>query len=324
MGVVTGSSNGSPVIGAKISLNGQVAYSTFGGVYSLAISPAGTFPVSCSKPGFQNYTSNPVVLQPGITSILNIVLDEKLNSPIGVQAYLDTVNQIVPVSWSPPSGDYEILYDDGIQDNFTVWSFGGNMNAVKFSPSGYPLTVSGGSVYVGTAANYPSGSNPLVPFQIQIFDAGGSGGTPGISIAGPFSVTPTALGWVEFSFPAPVSINTGPFFMVMIQGGNAPNASGIAIDETYAQFRSYSRFVTGNGPWFPSGGNFMMRARCIGPGGPPYLSDNPAVVSFYNVYRLRQGEEQNNAAWSLVGSTLQPGITTVPGMRCHAVPTDGE
>ena len=57
----------------------------------------------------------------------------------------------------------------------------------------------------------------------------------------------------------------------MIQGGNAPDAAGIAVDETAPQLRSYARFVTGSGPWVPAGGNFMMRALINGSGGPLLL-----------------------------------------------------
>jgi hypothetical protein len=95
----------------------------------------------------------------------------------------------------------------------------------------------------------------------------------------------------------------------MLQGGNAPNASGIAIDETNPQFRSYSKFVSGSGPWIPAGGNFMIRALCEGPGGPPSLSDDPFTAGSYNIYRLRQGEEQNPSAWTMVGTTSATSLT---------------
>ncbi|MEI6436662.1 MAG: choice-of-anchor J domain-containing protein, partial [Bacteroidota bacterium] len=276
------------------------------GVYSLSVTTAGTFPVTCNKVGFQTFTSAPVSFQPGITSVINIGLLENLNPPVAAQAIFDSASQLVSVSWSPPAGDYELLYDDGIQDNFTVWSYQGNMNAVKFTPTGYPANVTGGSVNIGAQANYPPGSNPLVAFQIQIFDAAGAGGTPGNSLAGPFTVIPTAFGWVEFNFPDTVSLNNGSFYIVMIQGGSAPDAAGIAIDETSAQFRSFSRFVTGGSPWFPAGGNFMIRAKCNGSGGPQALSDEPASCVNYKVFRLRQGEEQNTAPWSFIGYSIQP------------------
>jgi hypothetical protein len=68
-------------------------------------------------------------------------------------------------------------------------------------------------------------------------------------------------GWVNFLFPSPVTINSGSFYLVMIQGGNAPDAAGIAVDETAPQLRSWAKFETGSGPWIPAGGNFLMKDR---------------------------------------------------------------
>ncbi len=303
-GIITNAANGLPVVGAKILVNGKSALSTSGGVYSLAIEPVGTFPVSCTKTGFDNFTSLPVIFQQGVVSVLNIQLWENLNPPSNVSVFINTAPQYIPVSWNAPSGNYELIYDDGIQDNFTVWSAAGNMNAVKFTPAGFPVKLTGGSVHIGSSANYPAGSNPLVPFQVRVYDATGTGGTPGNSVAGPFEIIPAAFGWIEFTLPLPVSLPNGSFYIAMVQGGSAPNAAGLAIDETMPQFRSFARFASGGGPWVPSGGNFMMRARCMGPGGPVLLADEPSVAGIYNIYRLRQGEEQNPMVWTLVGSTV--------------------
>jgi hypothetical protein len=308
-GIITNGATGLPICGAKIVVNGIYTLSTSGGVYSVAVDPVGIFPVSCSKAGFDNFLSQPVVFQQGVTSQLNIQLLECPIPPANVYVFLDTVFQRVPVSWGTPSGNYELLYDDGIQDNFTIWYAQGNMNAMKFTPAGYPMKLTGGTIHIGSSSNYPTGSNPFVPFQVRVYDATGAGGTPGNSLTDPFEVHPLALGWVEFTLPAPVIISSGAFFIAMVQGGNAPNAAGIAIDETNPQFRSYSRFVTGGSPWFPAGGNFMIRALCEGPGGPVLMADQQFTASSYNVYRLHQGEEQNPSVWTMVGSTPANSIT---------------
>ena len=309
MGVITNGANGVPVVGAKVVVNGNSTYSTSGGIYSLSVDPVGTFPVNCSKAGFDAFTSPPVVFQQGVTSQQNIVLWEALNAPASVTAVLDTIPQSVGVSWTAPSGDYELLYDDGIQDNFTIWSSQGNMNAVKFTPVGYPAQVTGGSINIGNSTNYPSGGNPLVPFQVSIYDATGTGGAPGNFVAGPFTIAPLTLGWVEFTLPYQVLISSGSFYLVMIQAGTPPNCAGIAIDETNPQFRSYLKFVNGSSPWMPAAGNFMMRAKCEGPGGPVSLSDEPATSGFYNVFRLRQGEEQNPVVWTFLAATATNTVT---------------
>ena len=309
MGVVTNGASGMPVIGAKVTVNGLVTWSASGGIYSLTIDPVGVFTVTCSKSGFDNFTSAPVAFQQGITSQLNIVLWETLIPVAPVTAILDTATQVVNVSWPPPSGHYELLYDDGIQDNFTEWASQGNMNAVKFSPAGFPVKIVGGSVNIGSAGNYPAGSPSPGVFQVSVYDALGAGGTPGSNLAGPFTVVPAGTGWIEFSLPLAVTITSGAFYLAMIQVGTPPDCSGIAIDETSPQFRSYSKYVSGNSPWFPAGGNFMIRVQCEGPGGPASLEDTPAAPVVYNISRLRQGEEQNPSAWTPLAVTA---ANTVP------------
>jgi hypothetical protein len=301
MGVVTNGTNGAPIVGAKITVNGQIAWSTSGGIYSLNVDPTGTYPVNCFKTGYDNFLSAALLFQPGATITNNIQLLESTSQPGPATASLDTVPPHVHITWGIPAGAYELLYDDGIQDNFTLWATGGNMNAVRMTPAGYPATVTGGSVNIGNSANYAPGSNPMVPFQVLVFDAGGAGGTPGNIIGGPFDVIPAAFGWVEFTFPSAVTVTGGSFFLAMSQGGNAPNAAGMAIDETNSQLRSYSRFTGGGGLWVPGSGNYMIRAKVSGSGGPMNLTDNNQSVLGYQVWRLHQGEEQNPIAWVSVG-----------------------
>ncbi|MEI7662472.1 MAG: choice-of-anchor J domain-containing protein [Bacteroidota bacterium] len=317
MGVVTSGPNSPAVVGAKVIVNGSFTYTTSGGIYSMPVDPAGTFTVTCLKPGFDAYTSAPVVFVQGVTTQMNITLWETLTPPSPVTALLDTIPQSVAVSWASPAGSYELLYDDGIQDNFTIWAFQGNMNAVKFTPAGFPVKITGGSVNIGSAANYPSGGTLPGPFQVSIYDATGAGGTPGSNLAGPFTVVPQATGWVEFTLPLPVVVSSGSFYIVMIQVGTPSVASGIAIDETLPQFRSYSRFVTGGSAWFPAGGNFMIRALCDGPGGPFALSDASSVPGVYNIFRLRQGEEQNPLVWTSIAATSS---NTIPDNSWSSLP----
>jgi hypothetical protein len=66
---------------------------------------------------------------------------------------------------------------------------------------------------------------------------------------------------LALTFQVRHTINSGDFYLVMIQGGNFPNCAPIAVDQTNPVMRSYSRFVTGGAPWTPAGFNdFMMRA----------------------------------------------------------------
>ena len=98
-------------------------------------------------------------------------------------------------------------------------------------------------------------------------------------------------------------ITSGDYYLVMIQGGNSPNAAGVAIDETDPQLRSFSRFVTGGGPWITGPGNYMLRAVMSGPGGPLLLDNASESIEYYHLFRLRQGEEQNPAIWTDLGTS---------------------
>lgn len=310
-GLVTNCITGSPVIGAKITVGTTSTYSVFGGIYSLSVNPPGSYSVNCAKTGFDLFVSNIIVFGSGTTLNLPICLNESANPPSGVTATLDSTvtPPFTAISWQVPRGDYELLYDDGIQDNFTVWAVQGNMNAAGFTPLEYPVSVTGGRINIGTAVNYPAGSTPFVPFQVSVYDASGAGGTPGVKIAGPVDVLPSDFGWIDFTISSPPVINSGNFFLVMTQGGNAPNAAGLAIDETYPQFRSFSHFVTGGpSPWIPASGNFMMRATVNGPGGPGTIADAPLAITGYTISRLRQGEEQNPLIWSPVGQVTSTQI----------------
>ena len=287
-GVVTNASTGAPIVGAMVQVNpptGPWALSTAGGNYTVNVYPVGgPWNAVASKPGYDNLSAGPFTFVQGSTITQDFALLENVNAPSNVVATLNGAATAVDVTWGLPMGNYEQLFDDGIAENFTVWATAGNRNAVKFTPVGYPATVLGGKVNIGTINNYPSGANPLVPFQIAVYDASGPGGTPGTAID-TFDVIPGAYGWVEFSF-SPVTITSGSFYLVMIQGGNAPDAAGIAVDETAPQLRSYASF--NNGPWIPAGGNFMMRALMNGAGGPllldasgPNITGGPAQEAIY-------------------------------------------
>ncbi len=318
-GIVTNGANGNVIIGAKIAVNNQTVYSVSGGNYSIAVNPVGTFSVSCTKTGFDNYLSSPITFQQGVPATLNIQLLETANPPAYVTAQLDTlyVPKVI-INWQQPVGNYEIIYDDGIQDNFTVWATQGNMNAVKFTPVNYPAKVTGGSIHIGTQSNYPAGSNPLVPFQVSIYNAAGANGMPGTVIAGPFDVIPTTFGWIDFTVPNPPIINSGNFYIVMIQGGNVPNAAGLAIDQTNTALRSYQRFVTGGAPWLPADGNFMIRAIVNGTGGPLDLMPLQGSILNHQIWRLRQGEEMNPYVWTSIGIQTTDSITDYswPSLPC--------
>jgi hypothetical protein len=335
VGLVTSATTGNPIIGAKITVGTASAYSTGpSGVYSVNIYPVGAFSASCNKAGFEGSTAGPLTFTQGNLVTQNFALLENVNPPNGVTATMNAGQTAVNLTWNIPNGNYESLYDDGIQEAFQIWTFAGSYNAVRFTPVGYPCTLNGGMINIGTQANYPVGSNPLVPFQFLIYDASGGGGTPGVQIAGPFDFTPTAFGWNTFTLSIPVTIASGSFYIVQKQGGDNPNAAGIAIDATSNQLRSYMQNVP-SPTWITASGNFLMRALIYGPGGPAPLmmlkpegdpetlpdpegnTDNANVVTGYQVWRLLQGQEGTQAAWTSVGT---PAATSLVDNAWPALP----
>jgi len=304
-GVVRNAADGTPIIGAKVWIDNFVTYSTTDGNYFLTVMPGGTYTLYCGKPGWDQFSTTQAFI--GGTTTLPINLNQTTYAPGPFTATLNTGQTAVNLVWAPPSGLYEVIYDDGIEDDFTVWANQGNMNAVKFTPLNYPATLMAGRVDIGVEGDYPAGAEPLVPFQIAVYDATGSGGSPGTQIGDPIDVVPTAYGWVEFTFPTPINITSGNFYLVMIQGGNAPNAAGLAIDLTAPKLRSWSKFVTGGGPWLPAAGNYMMRAVLNGIGG-PLLLDNLGGDKIFTA----------NAIEGMLYKTVPASVTGKEGVGIYA------
>jgi hypothetical protein len=270
-GIVKDAASGEPVIGAHVMTGDLSVVTLADGSYMFEELEEGPNTVTVHKAGY-NTLEQIINIIGGQTVNQDLMLMESANVPGPVLAELNSGATAVNISWGLPQGLYEIIYDDGVADNVTAWGLGGNYNALRFTPAGYPVNIVSGSVniYDGT---YPPGGNPLVPFQMAVYDATGPGGYPGTEL-GVVDVDPDDTGWVSFDLSGlDITITSGDFYLVMIQGGNFPNCAPIAIDNTNPVMRSYSRFVTGGAPWTPAGFNdFMMRAIVQGPGGPEFLS----------------------------------------------------
>ena len=322
----------------------------------MIVYPGGTYSATVSKAGFDGQTAGPFTFTPPNTITQNFALLENTNAPTNVVATLNTGQTAVAVNWNVPSGNYELLYDDGIQESFVVWATANNLDGVKFTPVGYPCTVNGGKINIGAQSSYPAGSNPLVACSLYVYDATGSNGTPGNIIGGPYAFTPAGYGWNNFTFTTPVTITSGNFYIVKKQGGDYPNAAGVAIDTTTSNLRSWQKFQP-NGPWVPASGNFMIRAMMFGPNGPVPLmdgqqntitasgdsramfaykpatvsgaegigqviwldGDSPEVITGYQVWRLLQGQEGTPASWVSIGTPTATTITdnSWPTLPCN-------
>jgi len=313
-GMITDCANNAPIIGAKIVINGQTGYSTAGGLYSIPIYNNGNFPATITKAGFMDTTTVNQTMTSGVTTTLNICLRESINTPnTPFTAALNSGNTAVNLNWGVPTGKYELLYDDGKQDTNTVWASANNLNAVKFTPIAYPVSVIGGSVDIGESYSYPNGTTlaSLVPFTMQVYDATGTGGAPGAAMGTPVTITPANFGWNAFTISG-VNITSGNFWLVMKQVGTPPTACRLAVDTSSNSLRSWQKY--GTGPWLPASGNFMIRAIANGPGGPP---ENPVSVTGYQVYRLFVQDWPNPANWIPVSApttnnTVDPSWPSLP------------
>lgn len=264
-GVVTNAATGLPVVGAKVMAGDSITYTLLNGTYNLnMLGGATTFVVE--KEGFENFVANITLVAGANTQ--DAALMENTAAPGVVLATLNTAQTAVNLTWGLPMSGYEIIYDDGVFENMTSWATAGNINALKFTPiNQYPVTITGGSVFIGDG-NFPVGGNPLVPFEMAVYDDDGNQGFPNTEL-GRVEVTPTHAGWVEFEFTSAITLGSGNFYLGMIQGGDHPNCAPLGIDETNPSMRSYSKYASANGPWVPAGYNdFMIRAKVHGSGGP--------------------------------------------------------
>ena len=311
-GICTNIVTGAPEQGVLVQIGTVSALSLANGFYTLSIYPSGSYLVTVSKLCFNTFTLAGLTLITGNSYTQNFWMVPTMNAPTGVSAMLNTGQTAVNISWSPPVCNYRVMYDDGVPESCINWATAGNMNAVKFTPNGYPATIT--EARFNLCNGSPAGSNIIVPFSVNIYKDDGPGGLPGTLLAGPIMATPI-VGWKNVTIPVPVNITSGSFYIAMVQGGDYPNCMSLSVDTTTSQLRSYQKYVTGSGPWTPANGNFMIQATLLGPNGAM-----PDSYYTYKVYRLKQGQESTPGVWTLLGTTT-PGVTSFtdngwPGLSC--------
>ncbi len=264
-GVVEDVASGDPVNGALVvATDGTDTFSGYtddNGVFVVQ-TDENTYDLTISKIGFGTVNVNGIVTTIPDTTVLPAAVELALEpyEPMFVEATVNATDDACLVEWGLPSGDYEIVYDDGVAENMIAWFTGGNMNAVKFTPAGYPAIVKGGKIYVGDGS-YPAGGAFLnVDFGVAVYAADGVNGMPG-TLLDSIVVTPTEYGWVNF-MGLNAEVLSGDFYIAMVQGGDYPDCAPIGIDETAPQkFRSYSRNLSQGGAWGVSAyQDFMIRA----------------------------------------------------------------
>jgi hypothetical protein len=274
-GTVTDAVSGDPLQGVTVTAGLFTGTTGDDGTYSFTLD-GGTYNVGFTKTGYQSVTVDNQVVVAGNVLAVDAQMYEVPYAPNTVVATVNALDTQCDVVWNQAEGPYEILYDDGSAENFAAWAQPGNMNAVKFTPMGYPSTVTGGKFYVGDG-NFPVGGNIMgAPFMVAVKDDNGPGGMPGTTLDSvPASVT--NYGWVVVE-GLNAEITSGNFYLVMVQGSPAPNCAPVGVDQTPpTSFKSYTRNVGAGGIWTVSPyQDLMMRAILVGsPSGDAPLAETP-------------------------------------------------
>jgi hypothetical protein len=266
-GVVRDAVTNNPVTGALVSVGDQQFVTEAGGIYGFNLL-AGDYTFTVEKTGYDALIED-VTVTAGDTTMHDLLLHEETNPPGAVHAELNASQTAANLNWALPGGPYEIIYDDGSFENMTSWNAEGNINALRFTPIAYPVEIIGGAIHIGDGTYPPAQTIPNT-FEVAIYNQDASPfGWPDQELAR-FDVNRGGeFGWITFELPESITLESGDFYIGMIQVGNFPNTIGIAVDETDPVMRSYSKFESGGGPWTFSGYNdFMIRAIVSGPGGP--------------------------------------------------------
>lgn len=153
-----------------------------------------------------------------------------------------------------------LAYDNGKPSNRNALSSAGSGWAVKMSPD---LTISkvvqvmGGSFLFGADWPTPGGTE----FNVSVYDASGSGGSPGKKLAGPFAANALRNGaWTQVDLSSKNIIVSGDFYVLYTQVRGFPYTPALYSDNDRGINRSW-RFIGGTWSKVPAAvGNYMIRA----------------------------------------------------------------
>ena len=264
-GTVTDCNTGQGMGGVDVTAVGTTTFMTStdeSGNYQMNVDED-TYDVTFAKVGFESITVSGVFAPQGAMTEVNGSLCETPYPVSGVYADPNQDDTECLITWNIPMGPYEISYDDGTANDFVTWSAPGNATAVKFTPAGYPATVTGGRMFVGDGT-FPDGANFLgSQFAIGVLDDDGPNGMPG-TVLDSIVVDVNNYNWVQFE-GMNATIADGDFYLVMWQLTFAPNAAPIGVDNDLpTAYRSYVKY--GANDWMVSPyQDLMLRAIVSGP-----------------------------------------------------------
>lgn len=266
-GYVHDCNTGLPMAGVEVT-----AYGGVGEDYSATTNALGyyefyvdedVYDVYFSMLGFESVFVAGVFAQGGEMTEISICMSET-PYPVGwVFADPNEVDNECLVTWSLPTGPYEIIYDDGGADDYAIWALPGGAVGVHFTPVGYPATVLGGRLYVGDGS-FPLGGGNFLGTQIgiSIMDDDGVNGLPGTMLDS-VVYDVNNYGWVDFYGIFSTIIEEGDFYIIMWQGYGV-NAAPIGIDtDPPTVYRSVVK-PPGSGWMISPYQDFMIRAYVSG------------------------------------------------------------
>jgi len=254
-------------------------------VYMTSMSNYYYIKIKCNKHAYYTGIDSiaPNIYNPGDTVLMDFYLTA-LPYPVDfVHTELQAcdVSSGANVSWTFPVGEEEIIYDDGIAEDYFCWTNANSENAVRVTPIAYPVKLTGGCVYVGEGL-YPGAYWLYREFSMLVYDEG-PGNMPG-SLLDSIGVLIYHHGWITFS-GLDAQIDSGDFFISMKQINPFPNTAPIGIDNTIpVEGRSYQR--ASGGTWSLSAyQDFMIRPIIDGPS---FLGG----VQYYTVARVSDFDPQ--------------------------------
>ncbi|NOY50873.1 MAG: hypothetical protein GXO88_09980, partial [Chlorobi bacterium] len=225
---------------------------------------AATYDVTFALLGYQTAVVAGQIVTEGNTTTVDATMCEEAYPVSGVFADPNEADTQCLVSWNLPAGPYTIIYTDDSAEEYAAWIQPGGAVAVKFTPAGYPATVTGGKLYVGDGM-FPEGGSWLgTEIAVGVIDDDGTNGMPG-TVLDSVIVTVDNFGWITFKDSFYSLFNDGDFYIAMWQLGVAPNVAPIGIDTDFPiVYRSYAKQAGGD--WFTSPyQDYMIRADVSGP-----------------------------------------------------------
>ena len=311
-GKVTSSDAPNGLEGVKVTLSGYYNYTTItdaSGDYLFEdVYGDKTYNVEAYKLGYITYNSTVSVNIPEVT--YNITIGE-FASPVINPAAVDNETNAV-ISWGEPifGTPATYRYDSGVLH--------GNMGYSGFAPMGTFGSCHKANTALTKIQWFLTDDVDVPASHVNIFIiALGDDGKPTKNVIHSEMMVPTKImEWSEFEFTVPVETPNG-FYMGVSRATGSYLSIGVAFHTEEWPFQSSTHFYTSNFEIFTwnelyagmHNYNFMIRAEGISLGetvkfGYPIETSEPKAFTNYRVYRLPEGQEDDETAWTLLSDNI--------------------